>query len=319
MTASFDAPSLLWLLAAAGLLVIVAAVLLLQEAGTRDLELRVAALTDGVRPAVGRQPALRNWLTGGLQRLGHVVRERTKLYSDQDLAALSGMISASGLNPSQFLPVALGAKVAMMVLVPAAAVIYGLLAAWTPPHLVMLAAGALPAGVLLPEWTLRWLRGPYQRDLQRGSSDALDLLVVCVESGMALEPALETVARELRSSNRAISVALTTLVDELNVLPDRRQAFLNFGQRSGVESLRRMSAIIAQSLQYGTPLGQALRAVSAELRRERITQLEAKAVRLPALLVFPLIAFILPTLFIALMGPGMLRVLDTLGRMGGPK
>ena len=318
MTASLLTPWLQWLLAATVVLVIVAAVLLLQEAGTRDLELRVAALTDGIRPGEG-QKALQNWLTGSLQRLGQTVREQTRLYSEQDLASLSGMIAASGLNPAQFLPVALGAKVAMMVLVPLAAMFYGLLARWPTPHLVMLAAGALPVGILLPEYMLRWLRGPYQRDLARGASDALDLLVVCVESGMALEPALETVARELRSSNRAISVALSTLVDELNVLPDQRQAFLNFGQRSGVDSLRRMSAIIAQSLQYGTPLGQALRAVSGEMRRERITQLEAKAVRLPALLVFPLIAFILPTLFIALMGPGMLRVLDTLGSVGGAK
>lgn len=318
MTVPAGMPPLPWLLAAIALLVIVAAVLLLQEAGTRDLELRVAALTDGARVA-DREYTLRNWLAGMLQWLGHVVRERTQLYSEQDLAALSGMIGASGLNPSKFLPIALGAKVAVMVLIPLAALGYGLLAAWDMLHLVILASAALPAGILLPEWVLRWLRRPYQRNLQRGSSDALDLLVVCVESGMALEPALETVARELRASNRAISMALATLVDELNVLPDRRQAFLNFGQRSGVDGLRRMSAIIAQSLQYGTPLGQALRSVSAELRRDRMTRLEAKAVRLPALLVFPLIVFILPTLFIALMGPGMLRVMDTLGHMGPPK
>ena len=79
-----------------------------------------------------------------------------------------------------------------------------------------------------------------------------------------------------------MATALATLVDELRVLPDRRQAFANFGERSGVEGLRRMAAIIGQTLQYGTPLGQALRAVAGELRRERMTRLEAKAVRLPA-------------------------------------
>ena len=310
---------LLWLLGGVAVLVGIAALLLLQEAGSRELEMRVASLTGEIRPTTGRGsdvPSIGGWLAGGLQALGHTVRENTRLYSEQDIAALGALIAASGLNQNQFLPVALGAKVAMMVLIPIAGITYSVLTGLPTGWAVVVSAVSLMLGVLAPEWVLRFLRRPYQRDLQRGASDALDLLVVCAESGMALESALETVARELRSSNRAIAMALMTLVDELKVLPDRRQAFLNFGQRSGVEALKRMSAIIAQSLQYGTPLGQALRAVSAELRRDRMTKLEAKAVRLPAMLVFPLIAFILPTLFIALMGPGMLRVLDTLKSTG---
>lgn len=308
-------PPVVLVLGAVVLLVGVAAVLLLQEAGTRDLEMRIAAITGDDRRGDARRG--KSWLLGALQSLGHAIRERTRLYSEQDIAALSGMIGATGLNPSQMLPVVLGAKVAVMVLVPAVAIGYGLLARLTLLHVLMIAAGALPAGVLGPEWVLRFLRGPYTRDLQRGASDALDLLVVCAEAGMGLEAALDQVAREMRVSNRAMASALATLVDELRVLPDRRQAFTNFGERSGVEGLRRMAAIISQALQYGTPLGQALRAVAGELRRERMTRLEAKAVRLPAMLVFPLIAFILPALFIALMGAPMLHVMDALSRAKG--
>jgi tight adherence protein C len=308
-------PPVVLVLGAVVLLVGVAAVLLLQEAGTRDLEMRIAAITGDDRRGDARRG--KSWLLGALQSLGHAIRERTRLYSEQDIAALSGMIGATGLNPSQMLPVVLGAKVAVMVLVPVVAIGYGLLARLSLMHDLMIAAGALPAGVLGPEWVLRFLRGPYTRDLQRGASDALDLLVVCAEAGMGLEAALDQVAREMRVSNRAMASALATLVDELRVLPDRRQAFTNFGERSGVEGLRRMAAIISQALQYGTPLGQALRAVAGELRRERMTRLEAKAVRLPAMLVFPLIAFILPALFIALMGAPMLHVMDALSRAKG--
>lgn len=310
-----DVPPVLLLLGALVLLVGLAAILLLQEAGTRDLEARIAVITGQAQRSSDRR--LSPWLMSWLQALGRTIRERTRLYSEQDLAALSAMIGASGLNPGQFLPLVLGAKVAFMALVPMVAIGYGLLARLSPLHDLLIAAGALPAGVLGPEWVLRLLRGPYTRDLQRGASDALDLLVVCAEAGMGLEAALEQVAREMRSSNRAMATALATLVDELKVLPDRRQAFANFGQRSGVEGLRRMAAIISQALQYGTPLGQALRAVAGELRRERMTRLEAKAVRLPALLVFPLIVFILPALFIALMGAPMLHVMDALGRAAG--
>ncbi len=302
------------LLAALLLLVVLASVLLWQEAGSRDLEARIAAVTGDERRAA-RRSALAS-LSAILQTLGRTIRERTRLYSEQDLAALSAALGASGLNPARMLPLVLGTKVAVMVVVPVLAVGYALLVHRSPLRGLLTIGAALPVSVLVPEWALRLLRGPYTRDLRRGAPDALDLLVVCTEAGMALEAALDQVAREMRSSNRAMANALATLVDELRVLPDRRQAFANFGERSGVEGLRRMAAIIAQALQFGTPLGQALRAVAGELRRERMTRLEAKAVRLPGLLVFPLIFFILPALFIALMGSPMLHVMDTLGGHG---
>lgn len=297
------------------LLIAIAAILLLQEANSRELEARIAAINADA--LAGARAAATPWLVGALRAIGQAIRERTRLYSEQDLASISAVIAASGLNPGQVLPLVLGAKVVVMVLVPVLAIGYGLLTHLAAGKLLMMAAGSLPAGVLGPDWVLKLLRGPYTRDLQRGASDALDLLVVCTEAGMALEPALDQVARELRSSNRAMATALTTLVDELKLLPDRRQAFINFGERSGVEGLRRMAAIINQALQHGTPLGQALRSIAAELRRERMTRLEAKAVRLPALLVFPLVAFILPALFIALMGSPMLHVMDALSRATG--
>jgi len=110
-------------------------------------------------------------------------------------------------------------------------------------------------------------------------------------------------------------VALSTLLDELRVLPDRREAFANFGRRSGVEAIRRLATMLGQTLNYGTPLADALRAVSADLRRERMLALEAKCARLPALLVLPLIIFIMPALFIVLAGSPVLRLLDSLRSM----
>jgi tight adherence protein C len=130
---------------------------------------------------------------------------------------------------------------------------------------------------------------------------------------MGLESALEQVSNETRRSSPAISSALSILLDELRVLPDRREAFANFGRRSGVDSLRRLSTILGQTLQYGTPLGQALRSVAQDLRRERLVQMEERAVKLPVKLIFPLILFILPSLFIVLAGSAFIRLFDTLG------
>jgi tight adherence protein C len=163
-----------------------------------------------------------------------------------------------------------------------------------------------------PEWGLTLLRRPYLAALRRGVPDALDLLVVCSEAGMGLESALEHVSQEIRHSNPAISVALSKLLDELRVLPDRRDAFRNFADRTGVEGARRVATMLGQSMQYGTPLSQALRTVALDLRRERMIALEAKAVRLPVLLVMPLILFIMPSLFIVLAGPAILHLTDAL-------
>jgi tight adherence protein C len=166
-----------------------------------------------------------------------------------------------------------------------------------------------------PDWALAFIRRPYVAALRRGLPDTLDLLVICTESGMALEMALEQVAREISASNRAMSVALTKLLDELRVLPDRREAFTNFGRRSGVDGFRRLATMLGQTLQYGTPIAEALRAVANDLRRERMVAMEAKCVRLPALLVLPLIVCIMPALFIVLAASPVLRILDTLGQI----
>jgi len=98
----------------------------------------------------------------------------------------------------------------------------------------------------------------------------------------------------------------------MRVLPDRRDAFRNFADRSGVEGARRVATMLGQSMQYGTPISRALRTVVVDLRRERMVALEAKAVRLPVLLVLPLILFIMPSLFIVLVGPAMLHLMGSL-------
>ena len=299
------------------LLVSIAVVMLLRQAAARAQFLRVQTVTGigPTDPGVARNaPSI--GMVGILRRLGERLRNSKGLYSETDIAAIERMLVASGFKARQLLPIVLGAKAAFLILAVFGAILYGLVGHLTFAQRALAIALALPVGIMGPEIVLRMLRRPYVRSLERGVSDALDLLVVCTEAGMGLESALQEVTREMRYSNPAIATTLATLLDELRVLPDRREAFQNFGRRSGVEGIRRMATILGQTLQYGTPLGHALRAMANELRRERMVRLEAKAVRLPALLVFPLIAFILPSLFVSLMGPTMLRLLDLLHAAG---
>jgi tight adherence protein C len=176
---------------------------------------------------------------------------------------------------------------------------------------------ALPIGVLGPDWTVAYLRKPYLNALRKGVPDALDLMVVCSEAGMGLETAIEHVGAEMAHSNQPMSHALGRLLDDMRVLPDRRDALRNFAEQTGVDGAKRVASMISQSMLYGTPLSQALRAVALDLRRERMASLEARAARLPVLLTLPLILFIMPSLFIVLLGPAVLGLGDTLHRVIG--
>ena len=294
-------------------LVCLAVFVLLREATYRDLVERVSHATRTHRDAaVGTQGARTSLLMPLLHRLGEKARANARLYSEQDVAALEGTIAAAGYNPRKVLPLVLGAKLAILLLVPFASVIVCATVELDRMQQGVIIGIGLAIAVLGPDWTLRLLRRRYTAALQRGIADALDLLVVCAEAGMGLEAAIEQVAQETRPANPAMASALSMLVDELRVLPDRREAFLNFGRRSGVDGIRRMATILNQSLEHGTSLGQALRAIANELRRERMLRLEEKAARLPALLVGPLILFILPPLLIVLVGGPLLQLMDTL-------
>jgi tight adherence protein C len=295
------------------LLVGAAAALLLREAARQDLEMRVGAVASaGAGEAGAASAGLFSALAGLLGKIGNGVRGSTRFYSDEGLATLEAMIEAGGFRPKRLVPVILGAKVVLLFLVPLVAYAYCAIRGYSTTFRFMAVAIALPLGVLGPDWILRLLRIPYTKALRRGISDALDLLVVCTEAGMGLESALEEVARDMQQSNRPMANMLQRLLDELKVLPDRQQALNNFGKRSGVEGIRRMSTILVQTLQYGTSLGQAMRAVANELRRDRLIKLEEKAIRLPALLVFPLILFIMPSFFIVMAGSPILHLMDFL-------
>ncbi len=290
------------------------ALLLLREARHRELEIRVLTVAVGVPPDY-RAMRLRG-IGGLLFAIGDRILKRTRLYSQKEIAALEGMIAASGLNPRRMLPVVLGGKMLLMVAIPLSAAIYCYLFTPSVVTRIVVIAISVPVGMLGPDWILGTIRRPYNAALQRGIIDALDLLVVCSEAGLGLESALERVAREIQHANRPTAAALTCLLDELRVLPDRREAFANFGRRTGVDGLQRLATMLAQSLNYGTPLAQALRAVAADLRRERMLRLEERAAKLPAKLVLPLILFILPCLIVVLVGSSFLRLFDALSSTG---
>jgi tight adherence protein C len=148
--------------------------------------------------------------------------------------------------------------------------------------------------------------------VRKGLPDALDLLVICAEAGLTVDAAFNRVARELGKAYPELGdeFALTSI--ELGFLTDRRMAFENLASRVDLDALRGVVTTMIQTEKYGTPLASALRVLSAEFRNERMMRAEEKAARLPAIMTIPLILFILPVLFIVILGPAACSISDNL-------
>ena len=178
----------------------------------------------------------------------------------------------------------------------------------TPNMRIVATLVALVFGYYLPNIGLKNLITRRQHSIKRAWSDALDLLLICVESGMALEPSLARVAKEIGSQSIPLAEELTLTVAELSYLQDRRKALDNLGKRTGLETVRAVVTSLVQSERYGTPLGTALRVLAQENRDTRMAEAEKKAAALPPKLTVPMILFFLPVIFIVILGPSIILV-----------
>ena len=164
-------------------------------------------------------------------------------------------------------------------------------------------------GYYLPFIFLKNMVTRRQESIQRAWSDALDLLLICVESGMSIEPAIQRVAREIGTQSVPLAEELVLTNAELSYLGDRRKAFDNLGKRTGLPTVRSVMTSLIQSERYGTPLGQALRVLAQENRDQRMQQAEKKAAALPPKLTVPMVLFFLPVIFIIVLGPAGIMIM----------
>jgi tight adherence protein C len=148
--------------------------------------------------------------------------------------------------------------------------------------------------------------------IRKGLPDALDLLVICAEAGLTVDAAFHRVSKELGKAYPELGEEFSLTAIELGFLTDRRQAFENLAHRIDLDAVRGVVTTMIQTEKYGTPLASALRVLSAEFRNERMMRAEEKAARLPAIMTVPLILFILPVLFIVILGPAACSINDAL-------
>ncbi len=182
----------------------------------------------------------------------------------------------------------------------------------TPTFNMLGICGACALGLIAPDLYLSNTTTKRQQTLAKSLPDGLDLLVICAESGLSLDAGLERVAKEIGNASPELAEELQLTSVELGFLPERRQALLNLNRRTNLSAIRGVVNTLVQTEKYGTPLSQSLRVLANEFRDQRLLKAEEKAARLPATLTVPMIVFILPVLFIVLIGPAIISVMDNL-------
>jgi tight adherence protein C len=171
-------------------------------------------------------------------------------------------------------------------------------------------AGLLVGSYKAPDIWLKNKVNKRSHAIRKGLPDALDLLVICAEAGLTVDAAFGRVSRELGKAYPELGDEFGLTAIELGFLNERRQAFENLANRVDLEAVRGVVTTMIQTEKYGTPLASALRVLSAEFRHQRMMRAEEKAARLPAIMTVPLILFILPTLFVVILGPASCSIND---------
>jgi len=266
------------------------------------------------QPAAARGPkdtvALRSAAASLVALLGRLIIN-SGLVPAKTRSELELMLAASGLRGPEGVGIFIGAKIVMLVALPLAAwLVTRDMALSRMMHLLIPPLAGI-VGLLSPDWLISKRRKRYQERLEKGLPDALDMMVICAQAGLGLGAAIVRVAGELRTSYRELALEMALTANELQIMTDSRLALLGLGTRTGVEGFKRLATTLIQTVQYGTPLTDALRTLSAEMRQEALTKFEEKAARLPVMLTMPMIAFVLPSVFLIAGGPSILQVSRT--------
>jgi tight adherence protein C len=239
-----------------------------------------------------------------------------KVLQDTQLKQAQIKLMQAGIRSKDAAVAVIFARLVMPVVIGGIVIVgvYGL--DWFPDWSALkrygLVAGSLILSYKAPDFFVKNKIDKRSSAIRKGLPDALDLLVICAEAGLTVDASFHRVAKELGKAYPELGDEFALTAIELGFLTDRRSAFENLATRVDLESIRGVVTTMIQTEKYGTPLASALRVLSAEFRHERMMRAEEKAARLPAIRTVPLILFILPVLFIVILGPAACSISDNL-------
>lgn len=239
------------------------------------------------------------------------VVENFRLLEVFDAQAAGKRLMMAGLRGQGPVFVFMASRISLPFIMAIAAIIYVyVLNAVDTDNLIKLIIvfAAFFIGFYLPNIWVANLITKRQQKIQIAWPDALDLLLICVESGMSIEAALQKVGEEVGAGNPELAEELGLTTAELSYLQERKSAYQNLSERTGLDGVKAVMTALIQSEKYGTPLGQSLRVMAAENRELRMQEAEKKAAALPPKLTVPMILFFLPVLFAVILGPAILDI-----------
>lgn len=245
-----------------------------------------------------------------------------KVLQDSQISAIEQKLAYAGYRNKELAVFVLTARMILPIVLGVAAFMLIYVIDYFPDWGGVKRIGALSvavfAGYKAPEIFLANKAGKRTAEIQKGLPDALDLLVICAEAGLTVDAAFNRVAKELGRAYPELGDEFALTAIELSFLNERKQAFDNLAYRVDLDAVRGVVTTMVQTERYGTPLASALRVLSAEFRNERMMRAEEKAARLPAIMTVPLILFILPVLFIVILGPAACSIADAFAGDGPP-
>ncbi|MDT0575696.1 type II secretion system F family protein [Croceicoccus sp. F390] len=248
-------------------------------------------------------------------RLRNILKS-LRMLQDSQIAEVVHKLAQAGLRKQEFAYFVIAGRVIMPLLlgIGTALAVYGsqLFPDWSSLTRFLAFAAAVVAGYKAPDLFLKNLVTKRTDAIRKGLPDALDLLVICAEAGLTVDAAFGRVAKELGRAYPELADEFTLASIELSFLSERRKAFENLARRVHLEAMKGVVTTMIQTERYGTPLASTLRVLAAEFRNERMMRAEEKAARLPAIMTVPLILFILPVLFIVILGPAACSIADNL-------
>jgi tight adherence protein C len=319
-------PIFIWLIAGAAVVLIVFAIAMLVGGGSGRFEQRLRGLT-GKRES--RQ------IQSGIVKRKAGAEEVKQTLSEQVFRPLSAMMGTKGAGRDKLrelliyagirrkgsLEVFLGIKFLLIIALPVVAAVF-LIVLWSQTgtkfdlqSLIIYAACAGILGMMLPNIWLKRKARARQENIRLTLPDALDLMVVCVEAGLGLDAAFIKISDELADSAPDLCEEMALLNLELRAGKPREECLRNFGIRTGVEEVKSLAARIVQSMKFGTNLAQSLRVHSETLRTRRRQAAEEKAAKTTIKLLFPLVFFIFPAIFVVILGPALVQISRVFGVM----
>ena len=243
-----------------------------------------------------------------------------RMLQDSQVAVVQQKLAQAGIRKKEWAVAIIFARmVAPIVLgLIAAALVYwsNTFPEWGAFKRFMFFAVTVILGYKSPDIFVGNLVGKRTKEIRKGLPDALDLLVICAEAGLTIDASFNRVAKELGRAYPELGDEFALTAIEMSFLTERRQAFENLAYRVDLDSVKGVVTTMIQTERYGTPLASALRVLSAEFRNERMMRAEEKAARLPAIMTIPLILFILPVLFIVILGPAACSISDAFSSNG---